>query len=236
MAMGCCLFKRPRHRAIEALLRALDQETLAQARCYFGGGTAVALLVDEFRESADVDFVCSDGDGFRRLRSMVFEGDLDALFKVPVRKLRETRLDRDGIRNFVEIEGTPIKLELVQEARIGLSESNREICGVRMLSCVDLFAEKLLANADRGLDVSASHRDAIDLLALMTRNDEPMTRAFAKAEGAYGVAVRRIWSRVLNRLRDDPATWSACMESLGIADGWPEILRRTLDEALQDDV
>ena len=61
--------RRPQHRAVAAVLHALDRRFLDEAHCYFGGGTCVSLLLDEFRLSRDVDFLCSDRDGIRRLRS-----------------------------------------------------------------------------------------------------------------------------------------------------------------------
>ena len=52
------MFKRPHHRRIETLLRSLNSDVLREAQCFFGGGTAIVLLLDEYRESVDVDFLC----------------------------------------------------------------------------------------------------------------------------------------------------------------------------------
>lgn len=38
---------------------------LSEAQCYFGGGTQLAMTYGEYRESRDVDFLCSSRDGFR---------------------------------------------------------------------------------------------------------------------------------------------------------------------------
>ncbi|MCW5622905.1 MAG: nucleotidyl transferase AbiEii/AbiGii toxin family protein [Burkholderiales bacterium] len=136
----------------------LDTKKLKDLRCYFGGGTAVALLLDEFRESVDVDFMCSDRTSYRNLRSLIFEKDIDGLFRVPIRKRRDTRADIDGVRNFVDIDDSPVKFEIMREARIELDDSFQVISGVASLSTADLFAEKLLANADRGTDMSTNQR------------------------------------------------------------------------------
>ena len=54
------MFERPHHRRIAKLLGALDAAKLASHHCFFGGGTAIALLHGEYRESRDVDFLISE--------------------------------------------------------------------------------------------------------------------------------------------------------------------------------
>ncbi len=226
--MVSCSFRRPRHRAVAKLLDALDADSLRELGCYFGGGTALALALDEYRESADVDFLCSDRASFRRLRELVFANDLDGLFKRPVTKLRETRADRDGIRNFLEVDGTPVKFEIIDEARIQITGSSEQLCGVTTLSRVDAFAEKLLANTDRGLDRSTNSRDLIDLLALSTRHGDIPDEAWQKAEGAYGTAVRHAFRRSCEWLRDDRDHWRQCMDRLAIEAAWEASIAEAL--------
>ena len=61
-------YRRPVHRQVLAILSTLDAAFLEQARCFFGGGTRIVLELGEYRESRDIDFLCSDRDGYRRLR------------------------------------------------------------------------------------------------------------------------------------------------------------------------
>jgi len=56
----------------------------------------------------------------------------------------------------VEVEGAPIRLEFVHEARIELGGAVDASLGVAVLTREDLFAEKLLANADGHLDAATS--------------------------------------------------------------------------------
>ena len=63
--------ERPHHRRVERVLLSLDDTLLAQRRCYFGGGTAIALAWGEFRESIDIDFLVADAEGYRALREDV---------------------------------------------------------------------------------------------------------------------------------------------------------------------
>lgn len=220
---------------MEALLRNFNGALLSDSRCLFGGGTAIALLLDEYRESADVDFLCDDRDGFRRLREIVFDSDLDGLFLAPVRKLRDTRSDRDGVRNFIDVDGTPVKLELIQEARIRFEDSDHETCGVATLSVLDLWTEKFLANTDQGLDRSTQHRDAIDLLALQYRYGRPPASVLTKAQLAYGDAVARTWTRVCDLLRHDQVRWQECVTSLDVDAHWRNALRDVLERERSKD-
>lgn len=194
----------------------LDAEKLVGLQCYFGGGTAVALLLDEYRESVDVDFMCSDKAAYRRLRSLVFDSDIDALFSSPIAKRRQTRADMDGVRNFIEIDGEAVKFEIVHEGRIELDDSKQTVQGIPTLSTTDLFAQKLLANTDRGFDSATNHRDLIDVLALSTRYGGVPAAAWAKAEGAYGTGVRKAWHRVIELLVRDARYFENCLLTLSV--------------------
>ena len=61
-------FVRPGHRQVYAVLAMMDSAFLAKTRCFFGGGTRIVLELGEYRESRDMDFLCSDRDGYRLLR------------------------------------------------------------------------------------------------------------------------------------------------------------------------
>ena len=80
-------YERPRHRTVARVLEALDAEFLMQCRCGFGGGTRIALELDEYRESEDIDFLCSDLAGYRTLRGVIGDRSLGAI--LPWLLLRE---------------------------------------------------------------------------------------------------------------------------------------------------
>ena len=65
------MFERPHHQRIAQVLEALDASLLLKHRCLFGGGTAIALTHGEYRESVDIDFICSSVDGYREIRGLV---------------------------------------------------------------------------------------------------------------------------------------------------------------------
>lgn len=196
------MFERPHHQRIAKLLRALDGDLLMQANCYFGGGTAIALKLGEYRESIDIDFLCSDMAGYRLLRNTITPPTLGALLRSPVKHLRDVRTQRDKISTVLEIEETPIRVEFVLEGRIGISGAFDPDLTVPLLQRDDMYAEKLLANTDRGMDRSQMSRDLIDLAMMIAAWGPIPTAALKKAEAAYGQAVRTHFSRCLALLRD----------------------------------
>ena len=91
-------FKRQEHRTIAEALSLLDRDLFLDSQCWFAGGTAIVMLLGEYRLSLDVDFLCADADGYRRLRGAAVEKGLPAFFGPPVSPIREFRADQYGIR------------------------------------------------------------------------------------------------------------------------------------------
>lgn len=180
------MFERAHHQRVAQLLTSLDAAKLAAHHCYFGGGTVIALLHGEYRESRDVDFLVSELASYRALRAIVSSDGIAGLFKQPVKALREARTDQYGIRTIIEVDGVPIKFEIVLEARIVLDcpPDDNAVCGIRALAPVDQVAEKLLANSDRWADDAVDARDLIDL-AMMLDNGRIPRQALDKAGRAY---------------------------------------------------
>jgi hypothetical protein len=214
------LFEREHHRNIALVLQALDPKVLLARKCYFGGGTAMALRYGEYRESVDIDFLVSDAAGYRELRQalggphgltpLVREG-----LALPL--AREVVTDRYGIRTQVRAGQSVIKLEIVNEGRIVFDEpgSSDVVCGVATLSELDLAAGKLLANADRWDDDSVFSRDLIDL-AMQRASPSLLRLACAKAETAYGTGVRDSLAKAVESLRKRPQRLDVCMAALSV--------------------
>ena len=89
---------------------------------------------------------------------------------------------------------------------------------VEVLTRSSCFAEKLLANADRGRDPSANARDLIDL-AFMAANwsEEDLRTGMATSQSAYGGAVRRELDAVLSSLSDADYR-RRCLTALSVSD------------------
>lgn len=212
-------FRRPYHRAVAALLAAMDAKFLSRAQCWFGGGTQIALSLDEYRESRDIDFLCSSREGFRLLRETITETSLGTLARKPISLARDMRIDRDGVRGFLLQGDAKIKFEIVLEARIDLSGRLDKRLGVPVLSLECMAAEKFLANADRGLDTSTSSRDSIDLAFLaVAHGAAALEPGLLMAETAYGKEIRRRLAAVLKLFGSRRGYATECARSLGIED------------------
>ena len=215
-------FRRPHHRIIGRLLGAMNADFLEATRSYFGGGTCIALLLDEYRESRDIDFLCSDADGFRRLRETVTSDSLGKLLRSPLPLAREVRADRDGIRTFVRSGDAITKLEILREARIALRPAPHSPFAVPTLDLDCLVAEKLLANADRGMDDSTQARDLIDLAYIAAAEGvRALAPGLELAQSAYGKVIVRELRRALARFAKDRRFAAASVKGLGIEDTAP---------------
>lgn len=209
------MFDRPRHQKIAKLLRSMDGELLARARCYFGGDTAITLKLGEYRESIDVDFLCSDSDGYRLLRNAITPPTLGSILRAPIKHLRDVRTQRDKISTYLEVDAVPIRVEFVLEGRIPIDGALDPDLGVPVLDRVDMYAEKLLANADRALDRSQMSRDLIDLAMMINAWGPIPAAALEKAEAAYGRAIRDYFDRGLALLREDRHR-NDCLEAMAM--------------------
>ena len=210
---------RPRHRTVLAALRTLDADFLARAECFFGGGTRIVLALDEYRESADVDFLCASRDGYRALRSAVSNTSLGRIAKAPLKLAREVIADRYGIRTFMEIGGEKLKLEIILEGRIGLKGGAADGLPVPALDAVSCCAEKFLANADRWGDESALGRDAIDLAFMAAGwGREPLRAGLATATEAYGKAVAGDAKRAATKMLERAEWRKRCVAALSVSD------------------
>lgn len=212
-------FRRPSHRHVAAALARFDRGFLERAGCYFGGGTRIVLELGEYRESRDIDFLCASRDGYRALREAVTEASLGAIAPGPLALAREVRSDQYGIRTWLDCGELKIKFEILREARIDLAGMKVPRVPVACLDHAHAFAEKFLANADRGLDASTLSRDAIDLAFMVAAwPGAEAARGLGLARAAYGAEVERKLAAVVAKLRGDRAWRSRCVDGLGIED------------------
>jgi hypothetical protein len=195
-------FKKPEHRIIAEALGSMDQDFLSANKCWFGGGTAIVMKFGEYRRSLDVDFLCADADGYRELRTRAVERGIRAFFPEPVEAVRDFQIDQYGLRAVVRLQGQPIRFEVIREGRIQLQGHFDNDLKVPTLAATDMFAEKLLANADRCQDRATAYRDAIDLGILIGIYGEIPTEALGKAQGAYGADIQNKVAWVANKLQD----------------------------------
>ena len=210
---------RPRHRIVLAALEALDADFLGRAECFFGGGTRIVLGLDEYRESADIDFLCASRAGYRDLRATVSDTSLGRISKPGLKLAREVIADRYGIRTFVETAGEKLKLEVILEGRIGLAGGRADGLPVAALDPASCCAEKFLANADRWGDESAMGRDVIDLAFMVSGwGKEPLRAGLQAATEAYGEAPARDAKRAATRMLERADWRRRCVSALSVSD------------------
>lgn len=178
------MFDRPHHRRIARLLESLDAGLLDEHGCLFGGGTAIALRFG-LSGSAGIGVILKPGEHLTQLR--------------------EVRVDQYGIRTLLQMDGAPIKFEIVLEGRIELDAPGPDdrICGVATLTPTEMATRKLLANADRWRDDAVFSRDLIDL-AMMKLPAAVMSLALAKATQVYGDSVVQCLLKAIDNLRTRP--------------------------------
>lgn len=216
------MFERPHHQRIAWILGALNGSLLKAHACYFGGGTAIVLRFGEYRESVDLDFLVSDLACYRGLRQMLTGADGLAAILLPGHlapiRLREIRADQYGIRTTLSVGDCPVKFEIVLEGRIDLAApaDNDKVCGIATLTPLDLVASKLLANSDRWGDDGVFNRDVIDL-AMMQPRLPLLRQAIAKAESAYGQAIRADLEKAIQRLQYRQGWLERCMQALAMS-------------------
>ncbi|MDX8440515.1 nucleotidyl transferase AbiEii/AbiGii toxin family protein [Mesorhizobium australafricanum] len=195
-------FGKPEHRIIAEALGLMDRDFLTANQCWFGGGTAIVMKLGEYRRSLDLDFLCADAGGYRELRTRASELGVRAFFPEPVEAVRDFQIDQYGLRTVVRLREQPIRFEVVREGRIDLRGHFDGDLEIPALVPADMFAEKLLANADRCQDRAVAYRDAFDLGMLVKAYGKIPVDALDKAQAAYGPDVQRkvIW--VVDKLRD----------------------------------
>lgn len=224
------MYRKARHNSIAQLLLALEGEVLAENKCYFGGGTAMAMCFGEYRTSFDVDFLVSDELGYKTLRELVKQKGLMGLIKTEFHGIIESsaaRIDQYGIRGQFNSAGQDLKFEIVREARIILDSppAKAVVEGVLRLSDTDLVAEKLLANSDRYLDAGTFSRDIIDL-AFMVSGPLLKQSGLSKAVDAYGDSVLRDAEAAVIRLLSKPSLLDRCIEVLEIESPRAVVMKR----------
>ena len=215
------MFKREHHQKISEVLQRLDAQILKDHACYFGGGTAIALMTGEYRESVDIDFLVSDLTGYRALRELLTGPEGMAAITKSGRELalaREIRTDQYGIRAMLRVGDINIKFEIISEGRIAFdAPKGKDYVGeIATLSRIDLMASKLLANTDRWNDDSVFCRDVIDL-AMMKVNKKEFHQAVEKAITAYGNSVLVSLDKAIDRLITKEGLLDRCITVMKIS-------------------
>ncbi len=229
-------FEIGHHQLIYRVLESLNCEFLSECRAYFGGGTLISLDLGEYRISNDIDFICSLGADYRKLRNTISDSPGERLRQRNPRILLKDNsdleiarftADRYGIRMAIVVDGIPIKTEIIAESRFELDSPRQPSWSpVECLSITDCFTSKLLANADRYADPSVHSRDLIDLAFLRNSQSIPPV-AIEKAEAAY--RVMSPLNAALTKFQADADLRFHCYENLAISEVFRSLLIDGID-------
>lgn len=215
------MFRREHHQKIAEVLQRLDEQVLKDRACYFGGGTAIALMNGEYRESVDIDFLVSNVECFRTLRHLLTGPEGIATITKNGRELvlaRDIRADQYAIRTMILVGKTHIKFEIISEGRICFEapKSKDRVGDIVTLSRVDLVASKLLANTDRWNDEGVFSRDLIDL-AMMKVSQKEFHLAMTKVQEAYGDSALLALFKAIDRLLGQESSMDRCISVMNIS-------------------
>lgn len=198
------MFEHPHHQRIAKVLGALNVDLLQDCDCYLGGSVPIVLALGEYREVGDINFLCASADGFRMLRNTITEHSLGALMVGAVTPLREVRGHIGRVRTALMIDGAPVRIDFLMENRIAIGGGIDPQFGVPTLCRDDLYAEKLLAMADRGWSDS---RDVFDLTMMIEHWGEIPPESWAQAQGALGEHVVSAYQQARERYVPGMGTW-----------------------------
>jgi len=199
------LYKHPHHNIINSALEFFDAEFFESNRIPFGGGTRIALELDEYRESIDIDFLCQDRESYRAVREQVSSNSLGQLVKKEFVYLREISFDRYAVRTYIEFKGATIKLEIVSCDQYDLVISPPDLFPVPYLHQSSCFYTKLLAHADRPL--AEPFKDIFDLLMMFKCWGVVPSSVWSDVNKIYGSVALRTLVKGLNDVIQKPKTY-----------------------------
>lgn len=180
-------YKIKHHNVIRSVLNNFNADFFFENSILFGGGTRIALEIDEYRESIDIDFLCPNKLSYRAVREQITSHSLGNLVKKDFEYTREIRFDRYGVRTFIKEQDAPIKLEIVSFDNYDLVADTRNLFPLPFLDQESCFYTKLLANSDRCM--SGQCKDIFDILAMYWKWGDIPKRAIINAEKHYGSSV-----------------------------------------------
>ena len=216
-------YKVEHHRLIESALKYFNADFFYANNIIFGGGTRIALELDEYRESIDIDFLCPNRASYKAIRSEVTNKTLGAAVHTDFEYPRDIRVDRDGIRTWVKVDDSMIKLEFISFDQYDLDyEMDSSLFPIPFLSRESCFYTKLLANADRAL--SPPHKDIFDILAMYKEWGSIPESAIVSAEAHYGDDIIEKLISALEDILCKPKVYEEHAQSIKMKRAWMDDL------------
>lgn len=221
-----------RHGSIKYLLGCLNPQILEHLGIFFGGGTAIALRLNEFRVSTDVDLFCRDDKALYAARHIAIEEGIQAFFSknIPVTL---HRVDHDGLKFFASVNGEEIKCEIFNLGLFPIKGEKISLYPIPSLTPYELFTAKLFANANRFMDSRNQNKDIIDLGAMLIAWENIPKTAWEAAYIKYGQAdIDGAFKKATKRLSTRKELHTSA-ETLGLSTANIRKIVRTLNAECQ---
>lgn len=199
MLMGKRIISAEQETLLRAFARLEDSE-----RFYLTGGTALAEFYFGHRRSYDLDFFTSE-------RSLItpFSHEMETALKDGGLGVRPLRRFHSFAEFLCTVDGREVRVQLAYDSPYRFEAPAQSEYGVLVNGYQDLVVGKLLAFFGR-----SSHRDAVDLLFILQREDpeDLFARAKEKDPGfdLYWLAVAL---RQVGEFPDSIAEWDVAMIS-----------------------
>ncbi|NOI30540.1 nucleotidyl transferase AbiEii/AbiGii toxin family protein [Vibrio coralliilyticus] len=224
------------HKIIESALNNFDADFFCANNIIFGGGTRIALELDEYRESIDIDFLCPNKDSYRAVRGTVDNIQLNELVNIEFEYAREIRSDRDAVRTVIKHADTYIKLEFVSFADYDLAfDFDKDRFPVPFLDKQSCFYTKLLANSDRKLQ--EPYKDIFDILAMYAAWGKIPEQAIESAEEYYSRrAIIPDLIRALQDIVDNEDKYFRAANNVKMKANWAEDIIKVQAPKLLDEM
>ena len=242
--------------AVLEALGCMDVQLFEESQGLLEGGALAALECGNFRAIRDIDFLYGSAfsDSIRMMRNAgpapLFKDTRGLEFPMRRMELRKKGL-RDSelplrvsftehgrmIRFAVRIRGETLGFKFLKWMLPDDFDPGRAVPGIPVpcLSLEDMFAVKLVANANRWNTPRALLRDVIDMAALAGRHGGIPERAFRKAEAWGYIDAAEALGKALEALED--TEWQReCFDSLKVTESGKSLLvegLKILEEALR---
>ena len=210
------MYKRKHHQVIAKLLTCFNSEYLNENNILFGGGTRIALELDEYRESVNVDFLCMNTPSYRAVRTQATNVSLGELLLNELNFVREIRMDRYAVRAFVEIDDVIVKLEFVALDDYQLTKSDGNLFCLPYINQQSCFLTKLLAHSDR--QYAPDKKDLFDLLMMFQAWGLPTEVTWQECDRHYGKAPKQDLINALQLLNTKPELFIKAGKALAVSE------------------
>ncbi|MCI4004995.1 nucleotidyl transferase AbiEii/AbiGii toxin family protein [Dickeya dianthicola] len=223
-------YKLTHHKIIRSVLENFNADFFIENSIFFGGGTRIALEINEYRESIDIDFLCPNKAAYRAVREQVTSASLGSLVKKEFIYARDIGFDRYAVRTFIREQDTNIKLEIVSFDNYELVGDPRALFPVPCIDRETCFYTKLLANSDRCLQGQC--KDIFDILAMYDAWGAIPRDAFRKAEEHYGSSILSDLTRSLNDICNNDEKYYKFADAMLIQKDFASKLIKTTTQEL----